>query len=158
MRRSAAYGGCLLLFGGGVLGSACVSTPDAPLDEVAGCYYFERDAAAESLRLPWGVRLLADSLTGWPAWAQRPEVRRAVTLVDYEESAAHPFGYWRPLGRDSLEVGYPGGGGLVLRLAVEPARLVGTARPVGDVLRPPGELPAPSVHPVALLHARCPES
>jgi hypothetical protein len=146
----------LVLCCAGVAAGACVSTPEAQLGELAGCYYFERDAAAEDLRLPWGVHFLPESLQGWPAWEEHPGVRSAVTLVNETEARAFPFGYWRPLGGDSLEVGHPGGGGLILRLAVEPGRLEGTVRPVGDVLRPPGDLPAHSPQPVALRLARCP--
>jgi hypothetical protein len=153
--RSAARAGCgtaaaLLLV-------ACVTTPGlAPVDE-PGCYYFERNAAAQALHLPWGVRLLPDTLEGWPAIQQQPGVRRAVTLVGHEQAAAYPFGYWRPLGRDSMEIGYPAGGGLVLHLAVEPMRLSGTAREVGDAVapgaRPPGGSPAGVV---SLIRAQCP--
>jgi hypothetical protein len=156
MRGAAAYGGCLLLCAG--LAGGCVSTPGLSPGEVTGCYYFERDEVAQSLHLPWGVRLQEDSLTGWPAWDRQPGVRRAVTLVGVGQTAAHPFGYWRPLDGDSLEVGYPAGGGLVLRLAVEPPGLTGSARPVGDVLPPSGQRPQPVTYPVALLHARCPDA
>jgi hypothetical protein len=135
--RAAAAGG-LALVGVAAAVSGCVSTPQAPAP-VAGCYYFERDAGAERLNLPWGVRLLPDSLTGWPAIQQHAGVRRAETLLDFERTAAHPFGYWRPLGADSVEVGYPGGGGLLLLLGIEDVRLAGRARAVGDALPPPGE-------------------
>jgi hypothetical protein len=140
--------------------SACATTPESVNLDIAGCWYFERDAAAEALRLPWGVRLLPDSLTGWPALGQLPGVRRATTLAGPGEEAGHPFGYWRPLGadaptRDSLEIGYPAGGGLVLRLDGGPTHLTGTATPMGDAMAP-GAAP-PRVRPVTLTRARCPE-
>jgi hypothetical protein len=134
----------------------CVSVPTQAVEALAGCYYFERDIVADTLRLPWGVRLLPDSLEGWPAIQQLPDVRRAVTLVGPEQAASYPFGYWRPLAVDSLEIGYPAGGGLLLTLAVLPTHLTGTVRAVGDAL-PLGEPPpARTTDPVSLMRARCP--
>ncbi|MEJ2504176.1 MAG: hypothetical protein P8177_12840 [Gemmatimonadota bacterium] len=135
--------------------TACASTGQVGDDSLPGCYYFEQDDVHRSLRLPWGVRLAPEALDGWPALQQRDGVRVATTLTT-DGDADHPFGYWLPLASDSLEIGYPGGGGYTLRLAVEGQRLEGTARPVGDV-RAPGQesLPAPS--PVALTRALCPE-
>lgn len=135
---------------------ACVNTPAPAPEPLAGCYYFERDTVAERLRLPWGIRLQSDTLTGWPAIQQLAGVRRASTLVGPGEEQSFPFGYWRPLNADSLEIGYPAGGGLVLELAVASERLVGTARAVGDVLPPPGQTVEPPRDPVLLLYARCP--
>jgi hypothetical protein len=154
----------LLAAGLVVLGAAsCATTPPAAPAVPFGCWYFERDAAAERLNLPWGVRLLEDTLTGWPAIQQLPGVRRALTLIDHGETAAHPFGYWRPVGDDSLEIGYPAGGGLLLRVdaaeaSAEPgaARLEGTARATGDLLRP--DAPAADDRPaqrVVLVRAAC---
>jgi hypothetical protein len=143
-----------------LLASACATTPDNGEAHPTGCWYFERDAAAEALRLPWGVRLLPDSLTGWPALERLPGVRRATTLAAPGDEAGHPFGYWRPLAgepstRDSLEIGYPAGGGLVLRLGGGIDRVTGTASPVGDAVAP-GAAPA-QVRAVTLTRARCPE-
>jgi hypothetical protein len=136
--------------------AACVTTPPAPR-VAAGCYYFERDATAVRLNLPWGVRLLADTLEGWPVIQQRRDVRGAVTLVGHGETAAFPFGYWLPLGADSVEIGYPAGGGLLLELQVGPGRLAGTARALGDAMRP-GEFAQPRpAEAVSLVHARCPD-
>lgn len=135
--------------------SGCASTDDAPPADLAGCFYFERDAAADQLRLPWGVRLLDQPLEGWPAIQQLDGVRVAATLTG-EGDADHPFGYWRPLGEDSINIGYPAGGGLSLRLAVEPGRLTGTARPVGDALPLDGAGERP-LRAVSLMRARCPE-
>jgi hypothetical protein len=139
-----------------LLATACVSTPDVAPADRAGCYYFERDAAADALALPWGVRLLTDSLQGWPAIQQLPGVRQAETLVHYDARAGYPFGYWRPLAADSIEIGYPAGGGLLLRLHADAARLAGTARPVGDVMPAPGAGAARTATAVSLVRASCP--
>jgi hypothetical protein len=138
-----------------VLAPACATTPENGQADRTGCWYFERDADAEALRLPWGVRLLPDSLTGWPALERLPGVRRATTLARPGEEAGHPFGYWRPLGGDTVEIGYPAGGGLLLRLDGDAAHLAGTATPVGDAMAP-GAAP-PQARPVTLTRARCPE-
>lgn len=136
--------------------SACASTPDPVVDRLAGCYYFETGEVAQRLRLPWGVRLVADTIGGWPALQQRSGVQRAVTLVAPGQEAAHPFGYWLPLDGDSVEIGYPAGGGLLLALAAGPTHLTGTVTPVGDALPPGAEDPHPRSEPVSLLRARCP--
>jgi hypothetical protein len=138
--------------------AACNASPGAAPASLAGCYYFERDAVAERLRLPWGVRLLPDTLAGWPALQQRPGVRVARTLVGLGEEAGHPFGYWRTLHGDSLEIGYPAGGGLVLTLAVSGPRLAGEAVAAGDALPLGGVVPERRGEPVALLHAACPDA
>jgi hypothetical protein len=142
----------LLAYAGG-----CATTPGPAADALPGCYYFEQDAAAQALQLPWGVRLTADSLTGWPAIQQRPDVRRAVTLTGTDATATYPFGYWRPLAGDSVEIGYPAGGGLLLRLAIEADGLAGTARPVGDVVAQPGIVEDAALQRVRLTRARCPD-
>jgi hypothetical protein len=135
--------------------TACVSmTPRSP-DRLVGCYYFERDVVADTLRLPWGIRLLPDTLEGWPAIQQLPDVRRAVTLVGPEETASYPFGYWRPLAEDSVEIGYPAGGGLVLSLAADTIHLIGTVRAVGDAVAL-GETLTRTRDPVSLMRASCP--
>jgi hypothetical protein len=136
---------------------ACATTPVPSSDELTGCYYFERGIAADTLHLPWGVQLLPDTLEGWPAIQQLPGVRRALTLVGPAQTAGHPFGYWRPLGADSVEIGYPAGGGLVLALVVEAGamQLTGTARAVGDAVRPGA--PAAVARPgITLGRAACP--
>lgn len=135
--------------------SACATTADTPTADLAGCYYFERDAAAEQLRLPWGVRLLDRPLEGWPAIQQLEGVRVASTLTA-QGDVDHPFGFWRPLAGDSVHIGYPAGGGLSLRLAVETGGLAGTARPVGDARPLAGAADRP-LRAVSLMHARCPE-
>lgn len=112
--------------------AACASTPNGDAQEIAGCYYFQQDATAQSLNLPWGVRLTTDSLTGWPPIDQQPNTHRAVTLVGPGETADFPFGYWQALPGDSVRIGYPGTGGFVLDLTYAEGVLEGTARPVGD--------------------------
>jgi hypothetical protein len=123
---------------------------------IPGCYYFVQDEAAGELHLPWGVRLTDEALDGWPAIQRRGDVNRAATLTD-QGDVGFPFGYWILAGADSVEIGYPAGGGLLLDLAVENGALRGTARPVGDVLPPPGPVPERVTHSVALTRARCPE-
>ena len=150
-RARAAAPAALLL----VLGAfACVSTP-APRSErdPVGCWYFDRDDAAAALNLPWGIRLSSEPLTGWPLAEAHDSVRVAATLSP-ERELDHPFGYWMPLPGDSLEIGYPGGRGLVLELAEADSTLSGVARPVGDVITP-GAAPAP-LRAVRLTRAQCP--
>lgn len=123
---------------------------------LVGCHYFVQDAAARALDLPWGVRLLDQPLEGWPALQQRPGVRRATTLTGQDE-VDFPFGYWVRTAADSLEIGYPGGGGLRLELATGEGTFEGLARPVGDAVPPPGLRPTAGGHPVHLTWARCPD-
>lgn len=134
-----------------LVAGACASTPDGSAQDLAGCYYFEQDATARELNLPWGVRLSTDSLSGWPALQQQPETYAAETLVRPQVTRDHPFGYWQARG-DSVRIGYPGMGGFSLNLAVEDTVLAGSARPVGDAGL--GERPS---HEVRLVRARCPE-
>ena len=133
--------------------AACVTTPAARTADPAGCWYFARDDAAAALNLPWGIRLTADELTGFAGLAQRGDARVARTL-DPASERDHPFGYWMPIGADSIEVGYPAGGGLVLRLARGDSSMAGSARPVGDVVRPGA--PPRTTHAVRLTSAQCP--
>lgn len=136
---------------------ACGGLPDrSDPRPIVGCHYFVQDDVARDLQLPWGIRLLDRPLQGWPAMEQRGEVMRATTLTGHEE-VDFPFGYWIATAQDSLEIGYPAGGGIVLELAVANGTMAGQARPVGDAVRPPGAMPAPRRHPVQLTWARCPE-
>lgn len=130
---------------------ACASTPEGSAQEMAGCYYFEQDATARQLNLPWGVRLTADSLTGWPPLDQQPETFTAVTLIRPGETRDTPFGYWQARG-DSVRIGYPGMGGFSVELSRQDSVLVGTARGVGDAGLGPRD-----THAVRLSRARCPE-
>lgn len=132
---------------------ACATTPNGVAQDVAGCYYFEQDATARQLSLPWGVQLTADSLTGWPPIDQEPDTYTAVTLTSPERTDDFPFGYWQARGVDSVRIGYPSMGGFVLDLAVQDSQLVGTAQPVGDAGL--GDRPT---HTVRLDRARCPET
>ncbi len=132
--------------------AACASTPNGAAQEVAGCYYFEQDATARQLNLPWGVHLTADSLTGWPPLDQEPETYRAVTLVGPDEIQDFPFGYWQNRGPDSVRIGYPSMGGFVVNLVREDDYLTGTAIPVGDA-----GMGDRTRHAVRLQHAACPE-
>jgi hypothetical protein len=137
--------------------TACAGQPEQPEPRpLAGCYYFVQDRTAQELNLPWGVRLLDRPLEGWPALQQRGGVQRAATLTGRAEEN-FPFGYWIRTAQDSVEIGFPGGGGLVLDLRLDGTALRGVARPVGDALPPPAARPAPEAHPVVLTWARCPE-
>lgn len=135
---------------------ACVSTPDEPAaPDPIGCWYFEQNAATLEIGLPWGVRLSEDTLEGWHALAARGgNARRAATLVPAAADADHPFGYWLVLSRDSLEIGYPAGGGILVRVAFTDTSMTGEARPLGDAIRL-GAGPR-SAHPVRLMRAQCP--
>jgi len=117
-----------------------------------GCWYFERDDAASTLNLPWGIGLDSSALTGWPALDRRGGARVARTL-HAAGPAEHPFGYWLQVG-DSVEVGHPGGGGLLLTLEPGAAVMTGTARPIGDVVAPGSA--RRSSFAVRLTRAQCP--
>ena len=119
-------------------------------DPVVGCYQFERNSGARSLGLPWGIELEAAEVgEGWPLIASLEGVRRARTATSASGRADHPFGYWHLTPADSLEIGYPGGGGIVLSLGKEGQDLVGQGTDAGDVLpfgAPAGpRIPAPVV-------------
>lgn len=133
--------------------AACASTPGGAAQELAGCYYFEQDATARQLNLPWGVQLTADPLSGWPPIDQQPDTYTAVTLTDAQRTDDFPFGYWQVRSGDSIRIGYPSMGGFVLDLAVQDSQLVGTATPVGDAGL--GDRPT---HSVRLDRARCPDT
>lgn len=134
------------------LALGCASTGDSvPSGELVGCYYFEQDAAAREMRLPWGFRLMDEPLAGWPRMAEQ-DAWAAETLVDEDTTRDSPFAHWQVLPGDSIRVGHPGGGGWSLTLAPTETGLAGTARPVGDA----GLGPRP-LRDVTLLRARCPE-
>ena len=153
--RAQAWALCSLV----TAGCATASDRMAP-EALLGCWYFERETAGEGLRLPWGVRLTDGPLRGWPAVEGLDGIRVASTLTPAGERD-FPLGYWRPTaGGDSLQLGHPGGGGLVVDAAVPMARadrpvLEGAARSVGDALQP-GQASAPERRPVRLTWARCP--
>jgi hypothetical protein len=136
---------------------ACAAPPEQPDPRhVVGCHFFVQDTVAERLQLPWGVRLLDQPLEGWPVIERRGDVRVATTLTGREE-LEFPFGYWIRTHSDSLEIGYPGGGGLLLVLELENGAFRGVARPVGDALEPPAILPERRELAVRLTWARCPD-
>ena len=129
----------------------CSHTQAVASLEPVGCWYFERDDAATALQLPWGIRLGDDQLTGWPALDQRGGARAAATLTPDGEQG-HPFGYWMDAPGDSIEVGYPAGGGLTLRLSLGDTALHGTAHPAGDALPAAADR---TPHAVVLTRAAC---
>ena len=129
---------------------SCVSAPAAAPADPVGCWYFDRDDHASELNLPWGVRLLDDALADAPAHG---DARTARTL-NADGEADFPFGFWAPLPGDSIVIGYPAGGGLVLRLAGGDTSMGGIARPVGDAITPGAE--ARPDRPVRLSRAQCP--
>lgn len=138
---------------------ACASTPNGEKAGAAGCYYFEQDAGARDLNLPWGVRFEDGPLEGWPALSEQEGVHPASTLRQ-EGETDFPFGYWAET-HAGIEIGYPGGGGLVLELTWEGGQegkhrtLVGLARPAGDAM-PPGGASARVLYTVRLERAQCP--
>lgn len=135
---------------------ACASAGERlSAQQLAGCYYFERNDVARELNLPWGVRLTEDSLQGWPAMAARHALRAATLSTEGDQD--HPFGYWLTIDSDSVEIGYPAGGSLVVRVAPDGQRMVGTVRALGDAVPPPGVARAATAQPVMLQHALCPE-
>lgn len=131
---------------------ACVSTPNGDAQDLAGCYYFEQDATAQRIGMPWGVQLTADSLTDFAPLDQQPDTYVAVTLHGPERTRDFPFGYWQKREADSVRIGYPSLGAWSLDLTVEEGRLIGTAQEVGDA-----GLAERRSYPVQLQRARCPE-
>ena len=133
---------------------SCASVPFA--DPVVGCYQFERNSGAQTLGLPWGVELEAVPVgAGWPLIADLEGVRRARTATSPTGRADHPSGYWHLTPADSVEIGYPGGGGIVLSLSKQGQDLVGEGIAAGDVL-PFGALAGPRTPaPVVALRVLC---
>ena len=117
---------------------ACAAAPGRGAARPAtGCYQFEWNEGARRLALPWGFVLEDRALEpGWPVQARAEDARQALTATSPNARADHPFGYWLRTPADSIEIGYPGGGGLVLRLAQSGQDLIGLARPVGDAVQP----------------------
>lgn len=130
----------------------CASTPDGSAQALEGCWYFEQDDVVRQVGLPWGVRLTTDSLPNAPEAEDGAFARTAVTLIGPDEVADHPFGYWQPVGGDSVRLGYPGMGGYDVRMEVAENEMVGTVRSVGDAGL--GQRPT---RPVRLMRAACPE-
>lgn len=132
-------------------GLAATCSPEEQAVGLAGCYQFERNEGARGLGLPWGVELVDEPLgSEWPGMSGRAGVRRARTATSPTERGDVPFGYWAPAGTDSLEIGYPGGGGMVLTLGVSGPDLIGGGRGVGDAIPLGGSLgPRPPLPVVA---------
>ena len=140
-----------------LLAAACANAPrqtEAGPRSLPGCYSFVDSEADRAFRLPEGVRLTEDTLTGWPAIMQRGDVNVAVTLTA-RGTADYPFGYWLEEADGSVEIGYPAGGGIVLDVERDGQALVGTARALGDTA-PPGETPDRRALPVRLERRSCP--
>lgn len=123
----------------------------------AGCYRFGETAGSDALGLPWGVILEEEPLgEGWPLMDRFDSVRLARTLASEARRTDHPFGYWRPVPADSIEIGYPGGGGVTLTVVPTESGLSGRGRGGGDAMRP-GETPGPPPnHPVEARRVACP--
>ncbi len=138
-----------------ILGACASAQHDLSAQDLAGCYYFERSPTADSLNLPWGVRLSDQPLEGWPAMAQR-QARQAATLTP-DGDQDFPFAYWLVAESDSVEIGHPGGGALVVRVALDGQRMAGTVRAAGDALQPGAIVTSRAPRAVALKHALCPE-
>lgn len=139
------------------LGTSC---PQQPLAQAAsglvGCYQFERDAGARALGLPWGVELQEAGLgPGWPLLSDRAGVRRAATATSATAREDHPFAYWAPATGDSIEVGHPGGGGIVLTLAAIGADLIGGGVPAGDAVPLGGSMKPRTPVPVVAHRVLC---
>lgn len=140
--------------GEGAEGSETEALAQASL---AGCYRFQETAGSDALGLPWGVVLEDEPLgEGWPLMDRFEEVHRARTLASETRRADHPFGYWRPIPGDSIEIGYPAGGGVTLTVAPTEGGFAGRGRGAGDAMRP-GETPGPRpARPVEAERTPCP--
>lgn len=136
-------------------GAACPAPQDGVVAELPACFQFERNAGARALGLPWGFVLEDEALgSGWPLVADRPGVRRARTATSPTERADQPFGYWAPAG-DSVEIGYPGGGGVVLTLSPQGQDLIGQGVAVGDAVPLGGAMGPRPPHPVVARRVLC---
>ena len=154
LARARRFPSCIALAGAAVALS-CASTPDwgAPFP---GCYFFEPGRAVETYRLPEGVRLTDRPLEGWPTVPRSGDAKVATTLTGAGETD-HPFAYWLEQPGDSVVVGYPLGGTVVLDLRVGDGVLEGTVRSVGDIM-PYGGASAPDPIPVRLERGHCPDA
>ena len=133
--------------------AACRTAPATTTSDPVGCWYFDRNEAAAALLLPWGIRLGGDELTGHAGLEARGDPRAAATL-EPDAERDHPFGYWLPIAGDSIEIGYPAGGGILLRVARGDTSMSGNARELGDAMLP-GAAPR-TAHAVRLTRAQCP--
>lgn len=148
----------ILLLGLLAATTACTPPPqgEGEAESLTGCYRFEQSEGAEALGLPWGVELTADDLEeGWPILEEQEGIRAARTLLSAGERTDHPFGYWRITESDSVEVGHPGGGGVVLVLAADEEALVGRGRSAGDALSPGQEAKTRRTYSVRAVLVEC---
>jgi hypothetical protein len=118
------------------LGLTAAACPPARMEGALPlCFQFERNVGARTLGLPWGFVLEDEALdAGWPLLSERVGVRRALTATSPAGRADNPFGYWAPAAGDSIEIGHPGGGGVVLTLARSGQDLVGQGVAAGDAV------------------------
>lgn len=142
---------------GGATGADAQVEPVPPAAPEAGevrCWAFEENEAADALGLPWGLALM-----GHPVPELRePGDRRAAATLDASGTRSEvPFGSWRPLPGDSVQVGPVAMGSLQLRLAVREEGLTGVARSIGDVAGPWAEAGAGPVEGVVARPAPCPD-
>lgn len=120
----------------GGCGVARTQEAEMPIQErVAGCYRLELQGDPTGWRLPSGIVLEAEPLAAWPHLERRyGTVFVARTLADSGKLVDHPFGYWRPLGHDSLFVGHPGAfAGLSMELELVGKDLAGQITAFSDV-------------------------
>jgi hypothetical protein len=131
------------------------AVPPAALEEgEVGCWAFEENAATEALDLPWGLALMGHPVPG----LREPGDRRAAATLDGSGTRSEvPFGSWRPLPGDSVQVGPVAMGSLQLRLAVGEEELTGLARSIGDVAGPWAEAGAAPVEGVVARPVPCPD-
>lgn len=145
-----ARAGVLLV--GAFLVTGCASSGGGSDPELVGCYQFHWDEQARELGLPWGFELLPGELAGW---SNVPDARIALTRTGEGGTRDHPFRYWSTGEGDTVRIGHPGGGGFALALVPEGRNLVGTARPVGDVVMPGQQEPDRSPRPVMAYRVVC---
>ena len=119
-----------------------------------GCWAFEENGASAALDLPWGLALMGHPVPG----LQEPGDRRAAATLDGSGTRSEvPFGSWRPLPGDSVQVGPVAMGSLQLRLAVGEEELTGVARSIGDVAGPWAKGGAGPVEGVVARPVPCPD-
>lgn len=131
-------GAACLALAGCAGGGAPAAPPSAAALEAMGadarvCYRFAENDAFRALGLPWGVALRGGPLPGMVDPGDR---RDAATLGPDGTVSSVPFGAWRALPGDSVQVDPALTGSLQLRLAVDAEGLHGLGRAVGDVAGP----------------------
>lgn len=131
---------------------ACAHRGD-PLAMIRGCYQFTESDEGAALGLPWGIQLLADSLTGWTGQRDAFVARTWLTPI---QVADHPFGYWKAVSADSVRTGYPAGGGFELVLGYGGKALSGWGRAVGDAIPAGSSNDPPLRRAVHAVRVSCP--